>query len=92
MSVVSRRGVALAASDLKGPLINPASSFRSHQGFASFPLIVAPSDSSTTWVMRPWAWNIQPTESESDVPGGPHEEWPSQGGVFGLGRGPGSLK
>ena len=61
MSVVSRRGVALAASDLKGPLINPASSFRSHQGFASFPLIVGPSDVPSTWVMRGRAWNNQPS-------------------------------
>jgi hypothetical protein len=53
-------GVALVTSGLRGPLINPASSFRSHQGFASFPLIVGLSRVSTTWVMRGQAWNIQP--------------------------------
>jgi hypothetical protein len=46
---------------LARPLINPASSFRSHQGFASFPLIVDPSDVPTTWVMRGPAWNNQPS-------------------------------
>jgi len=59
--VALRGRVALVTSGLRGPLINPASSFRSHQGFASFPLIVDPSDVPSTWVMRGLAWNNQPS-------------------------------